>query len=63
MTLKKINPRTPSQRNLVRLNNSGLNKSFFIKNKIKGKKKVVVQTIAVKSYAEEKGEGIKDVFE
>ena len=39
MALKKINPRTPSQRNLIRLNNSGLNKSFFIKNKIKGKKK------------------------
>lgn len=39
MALKKINPRTPSQRNLIRLDNSGLTKLFFIKNKIKGQKK------------------------
>ena len=39
MMLKKINPRTSSQRNLIKLNNLNLNKICFIKKKIKGKKK------------------------
>ena len=39
MKLKKINSRTPSQRNLIRLNNSGLTNFYFIKNKIVGKVK------------------------
>ena len=42
MALKKINPRTPSQRNLIKLNNLNLNKICFIKKKIKGKKKKMV---------------------
>ena len=63
MALKKINSRTPSQRNLVRLDNSGLNKSFFIKNKIKGKKKVTVRTIVVKLCVEEREGATKGVFE
>lgn len=38
MILKKYKPTTPSQRNLVRLNNSNLSKTPFIKSKIKGLK-------------------------
>jgi len=33
MKFKKILPKTPSQRSLVRLNNSGLSKFSFIKQK------------------------------
>lgn len=38
MILKKSKPTTPSQRNLIRVNNSKLCKSPFIKSKIKGLK-------------------------
>ena len=39
MVLKKINPTTSSQRNLIRLSNSELSKYYFLKKKIKGKRK------------------------
>jgi|TARA_B100001142_G_C14273131_1_gene631695 large subunit ribosomal protein L2 len=38
MKLKKINPTTSSQRNLIRIKNTGLNKTSLIKSKITGLK-------------------------
>jgi len=59
MVFKKINPRTPSQRNLIRLNNSGLSNFCFIKTKLKKKKKKNGKNNSGKKVCRRKGGGNK----
>ena len=62
MVFKKINPRTPSQRNLIRLNNFNLNNFCFIKKKIKKKKKHNGKNNSGKIVCRRKGGGNKIRF-
>lgn len=62
MVFKKINPRTPSQRNLIRLNNHNLTNFCFIKNKIKKIKKKNGKNHSGKIVCKRKGGGNKTRF-
>ena len=61
MYLKKVNPRTPSQRNLIRLNNVTSN-HYFIKSKIKKIKKKNGKNNSGKIVCRRKGGGNKIRF-
>merc|ERR1712160_7016 len=62
MILKKTRPTTPSQRNLVRINNSNLCKKPFIKSKIKGLKNNNGTNVTGKITCRHKGGGNKTKY-
>ena len=63
MKFKKILPKTPSQRNLVRLNNSNLSKFSFIKQKKIGLKRSHGRNNEGKITSRHKGGGVKKNIE
>lgn len=62
MVFKKINPRTSSQRNLIRLNNLNLSKFYLLKNKIINKKKKNGKTSNGQIVCRRKGGGHKQRY-
>ena len=62
MKFKKILPKTPSQRSLVRLNNSGLSKFSFIKQKKIGMKRSHGRNNEGKITSRHKGGGVKKSY-
>ena len=62
MKLKTFNPRTPSLRNLIRLNNSELNKKPLLKSNIKGLKKKSGRNFSGKITSYCKGGGHKKKY-